>query len=980
MKKVRLLTEGGNAANNLISKRLQKFYPDVELKLVKIEDKEIQHILPENFGTIPTESDKTLLGRILYLLYSKDLLDHNYTPGFKLGSTRLAAIKKYGKELNDTFETQDVLEKVKQAKTNYGDIDVDLIFRADKKQIALAIESLDPKRFAVAVGSELNLAIVLDPEMGTVIQIDFVDASEGTALEFSQTASFLDLSKGVKGLFQILLLRAVALNAKLSEEETVDFLRSMVEKNPGESYSQEWNKVTKLGYSPVKSRFVLAANGLVLAVDFAKEGIKTTPKVKFGMKIPIDKPEDFNKLAYFLLREESDGRILFHAVKIAEFIAASNNFSEQEKNSIWNDFVTIATENKSGISEHDFKTGMMTLANIFKKSFGEEENILKEAREGVPRFLGKNPLKDIEVLELVRKIVLLSGNEFSDTITIKPEEGARVDIVEKMDGNSFEFGINKDKKFFIESSNSGEVTAETYKEKFSFSQDFLKSFESLAGNKEFQQGLASIFEKYGPFKFLSELYPTLTHKGKKTVVFVATKYRRDAFGSDGGLVIFRTKLWDSASNSWQSIDEASGLSSKIIREFKEESVSMGFDNLWKVYSNDEDAKIPAAVAFDISDIKNYIASEENYNSSLIILSDRKSSVEKTQLVEAISRARGKIQSVLDGLANSTRSFLGDSSSYIEGVILRIKNSDGSYDLIKGTSNGFAETKHLTWNTRTKLIEIEKNLESKCLLNVLKLKTAAPAALNNRVKETAEGFSGNRVDFLKALSVNLGFDGNFKGTSALYSDLIQESLQSLSSLLREFENEKKELDVDSVIKTKEMFKNLANKMKNLQILKAKLSGSENVLYFGVLNFILRRRINNVISFDVGQDNIADTGDDEKFEKIILWSGRAQPWHFGHHAMIEIAKKNLERLNASKVVIINVGNKIDFENPLTIKQRENIQVSIYSGDSLVEIVEGGSPNGFVYSVASLLIPKRQKIVGWVGGGLYCIISFVGKRGGA
>ena len=81
MKKVRLLTEGGNAANNLISKRLQKFYPDVELKLVKIEDKEIQHILPENFGTIPTESDKTLLGRILYLLYSKDLLDHNYTPG-----------------------------------------------------------------------------------------------------------------------------------------------------------------------------------------------------------------------------------------------------------------------------------------------------------------------------------------------------------------------------------------------------------------------------------------------------------------------------------------------------------------------------------------------------------------------------------------------------------------------------------------------------------------------------------------------------------------------------------------------------------------------------------------------------------------------------------------------------------------------------------------------------------------------------------
>ena len=58
-----------------------------------------------------------------------------------------------------------------------------------------------------------------------------------------------------------------------------------------------------------------------------------------------------------------------------------------------------------------------------------------------------------------------------------------IDLVEKMDSSFIRFGINENDKFFMESSNSGEVTYENYKEVFRTLTDFKLTFKSLYENK-----------------------------------------------------------------------------------------------------------------------------------------------------------------------------------------------------------------------------------------------------------------------------------------------------------------------------------------------------------------------------------------------------------------------------------------------------------------------------------------------------------------
>lgn len=62
-------------------------------------------------------------------------------------------LKIIGKEVisRDKLETDDIIQLVSGKKTEFGDLDIDLVFKADKKDIAKAIEQIDPSSFATRV-------------------------------------------------------------------------------------------------------------------------------------------------------------------------------------------------------------------------------------------------------------------------------------------------------------------------------------------------------------------------------------------------------------------------------------------------------------------------------------------------------------------------------------------------------------------------------------------------------------------------------------------------------------------------------------------------------------------------------------------------------------------------------------------------------------------------------------------------------------
>ena len=167
----------------------------------KISDADFDSLFPDKFGVFPKKNDQSYIGKLLYFLGNKGLIDKNYSPKFMLGSTRLAALKNYGKDAItlDKLETDDVIHLASGRRTEFGDLDVDVIIKADKNKIAEAINQLDPSTFSAKVSSDINIAIRVGDK---IIQCDLVDISKSPeATQFLKKSGFLDLSSNVKGVF-----------------------------------------------------------------------------------------------------------------------------------------------------------------------------------------------------------------------------------------------------------------------------------------------------------------------------------------------------------------------------------------------------------------------------------------------------------------------------------------------------------------------------------------------------------------------------------------------------------------------------------------------------------------------------------------------------------------------------------------------------------------------------------------------------------
>jgi len=134
----------------------------------------------------------------------------------------------------------------------------------------------------------------------------------------------------------------------------------------------------------------------------------------------------------------------------------------------------------------------------------------------------------------------------------------------------------------------------------------------------------------------------------------------------------------------------------------------------------------------------------------------------------------------------------------------------------------------------------------------------------------------------------------------------------------------------------------------------------------LNAVLGFRVDRIVNFEVGVGR--DPRDDFR-KRVIIWNGRAQPWHIGHDAMIKKGKKMLKALGADAVYIMLVKgsgtSKDKSKNPLSEKEQYDLVTSIYDRDPQVIVADKFPKSGFIVDLLEDIHDKGYKVAGWLAG---------------
>ncbi len=590
-------------------------------------------------------------------------------------------------------------------------------------------------------------------------------------------------------------------------------------------------------------------------------------------------------------------------------------------------------------------------------------------REGIGRFAGKNEFSDVEFLEIFKEILPHVQSGEIDLDKIKS-----VDMVEKMDSSFVHFGINPAGKFFMESSNSGEVTADDYKQRFShtFMSDYKAAFESLLQNKLLQSTLQKIVKRVGPVRYDAELFPVLTHTGDEAgyITFVATKYDKSKFGTKGAFVVFKSWIKDENAQ-WTRPEPKKNI--QIIN-----AIETADSSEWRIYTNEKHAKLSGVVQLKAINVDKMLASPEAIDEAIEVLSARGNTTIKSHLKNVIADLKEKLQGVLDKYAEETSSIFSkpDSPSSIEGVVLRIKKANGDIFEIKGTSNAFDTLKKQTWATRSSLAELEAVTEGSFLKDALGLKTSQAAALNRAIKEFGAKFTSKEKNpekrehefILKLFDEMRNKDAMVtpEETKKRVNQIFEVAKNQLAVIVDEFKSQK--IDPDSKRKSLESLKAIIDKFDTIEkTINTDMPDEAFQLY--IFKFMLDRRLKQY----AGQHMNAAEQDYSQYYQgvtpVIIWNGRAQPWHRGHDAMIQLAKKKLEELGAEKILILIVkGGKTSMnkeENPLTEKDQKALVEAVYAGDDSVVVSDTPLANGSLFAIIQKLGEMKAYMVGWLAG---------------
>ena len=289
-------------------------------------------------------------------------------------------------------------------------------------------------------------------------------------------------------------------------------------------------------------------------------------------------------------------------------------------------------------------------------------------REGIPH-LGSDTSNNIDESVFLD---LLNFIEQSYNSIITPQ---KINITEKFDGFGIRFGLDQNKKFFIESSRSGPVfDAGTFRnfalQKFGKTNPIAEGYEDIFTTLKEDPKLQNILRKYWEPTGIKVVAEALYLPNKKEevkegddefVVFVATRYKKAKLGTWATFILFNATDGN-------------------LKELEQNKRDALFEDLKNISSTDIKFETPEIteisdinVAQEIEQVKKFITNiEATYKTKINdILSNKSRKKSDMEIKNAVKSKIIEFQKVLANkiASNIIKGKLGD----IEGVVFKLAN-------------------------------------------------------------------------------------------------------------------------------------------------------------------------------------------------------------------------------------------------------------------------------------------------------------------
>lgn len=593
-------------------------------------------------------------------------------------------------------------------------------------------------------------------------------------------------------------------------------------------------------------------------------------------------------------------------------------------------------------------------------------------RKTIKRAFGKNQMSNSELFSFLKEVCIhIKDGKL-------PSDSKSCFLTEKLDGFHCSFGINENEKFFIQSNNSDEVTTEN-KGKLNnvYLKDFYRVFNALESYSVFQESLKSIYNQYGPVKFSAEMFPTGSYSGDENgdVTFVGTKYNKKFFGESGAFFVYDTSRWNPTSKQWtrESVER------KPMEILLESDTSK-----FRLFDANKNMRVESAgLMFDLAPFGALFTNERLYEKCQAILS-KGAGVQKDKLIGMLNGARSSIQTQLDATAEIVNSVLGDVDKRYppEGVILNVTGINGDVFRIKGTTKQFNENKSSNFSVMSAVSALEKSLHSNILTDVFGVDSRD---LTDKIEGVVNSFRSNNVgapredEFVTKLLSKLGV------TNADENSIrkgVKNVLDDISYKFDDIQKKAKASDPDTNRKNKEFIQYFSELLsffkKNLNSIAH--TGQGYVVH--VAKFLLAKKLESFtdkIKESMNEDGTVSSSASEP-TRAIVWVGRAQPWHKGHHSMVVKGIEEAKNRNASEILIMLVRgeqtSKDVTTNPLNESEQVNLIKSIYdsydwSKDGVdvsnvkVIINEKSLKSAYVGDIVKELYENNRQMVGLLVG---------------
>jgi len=289
--------------------------------------------------------------------------------------------------------------------------------------------------------------------------------------------------------------------------------------------------------------------------------------------------------------------------------------------------------------------------------------VVDTPRKGIPHmFSGEYSMTPLEFIKTIRYIKSNNGGMIGPSNT---------KVTEKADGFSLIIGLDKDDRFFVESSHSGPVFDEGEFRKYTinktgktskFSECYEDILKKLKSNSKLQKYLKSIKTDSGIKIQTEALYIPIGEISGSSIRFVATNYDIDRLGSWASFIIFNV-----LDGNGEQLDE------DTILNIKKELHSMSTDEL-KFDYGDVDSYQSIDMSSEIDEVDSLISEFEleyhNKIDDIINNSDRSKVVvdQKKNIKQSLLSLQKKISNKLSNIITNGK--FGDE---YEGVILDVGN-------------------------------------------------------------------------------------------------------------------------------------------------------------------------------------------------------------------------------------------------------------------------------------------------------------------